>query len=335
MSGQEVWVLADDRAGNVAQALGVAEALEVPFEVKSIRYDRMARLFNAVRGTSLLGVVPDSRQALCPPWPRLVIGAVRRPAPVGRWLKRVSGCRLLQIMDPGWPGRQDFDLIAIPHHDDGDRATLDDAAASGAETGRPSNVIRTLGACHRIVPALLAAEADKWRGRLAHLPGPYLLLVVGGETRDYRFPVSLGRELARGVARLHDRMGGSILVTTSRRTTPDLARAVIDGLPEPRHIYRWEDGGDNPYLGFLALADCVVVTGDSMSMCSEACATPGPVYIFSPDGMVTRKHAALHRLLFEAGYARPLGGDSGYWTHPRLNAAFDVAAAVRARGLLS
>ena len=47
--GERVWVLADDRAGNVGQCLGVAEALGWPFAVKEIRYTRLGALPNLLR----------------------------------------------------------------------------------------------------------------------------------------------------------------------------------------------------------------------------------------------------------------------------------------------
>ncbi|MDR3435406.1 mitochondrial fission ELM1 family protein [Telmatospirillum sp.] len=319
MVGARVWVLADDRPGNVAQAVGVAEALGESFVTQEIRYDRLGGLPNIVRGVSLVGIAGDSRESLGPPWPDLVIAAGRRTAPLARWLKRQSSCRLVQIMDPGWPGRGDFDLIAVPRHD-----LLPPRA----------NVFQTLGACHRVVAPLLAAEAAKWTTRLIHLPRPYLLVVLGGGTKTHGFPAARGTELAAGVAALHASEGGTVLLTNSRRTSPELMAAVLAGIAEPRFIHRWQSGGENPYLGFLGLADSVVVTGDSMSMCSEACANGGPVYIFAPPELVSAKHARLHRSLFEQGFARPLGGDMTPWTHPPLNAAADVAAEIRRRGLL-
>ena len=41
----------------------------------------------------------------------------------------------------------------------------------------------------------------------------------------------------------------------------------------------------NPYFGILATADRLVVTGDSIAMLSEACATGRPVQIFDLGGM--------------------------------------------------
>src|SRR5262249_1170230 len=45
-------------------------------------------------------------------------------------------------------------------------------------------------------------------------------------------------------------------------------------------IFDWAARGDNPYLAFLGLADAIIVTGDSISMLAEACATGKPVHIF-------------------------------------------------------
>jgi len=49
----------------------------------------------------------------------------------------------------------------------------------------------------------------------------------------------------------------------------------------PAHAHIWYDGqrthGDNPWPGFLALADRFIVTADSTSMLAEACASGRPV----------------------------------------------------------
>jgi len=80
--------------------------------------------------------------------------------------------------------------------------------------------------------------------------------------------------------------GGSLLVTTSARTDPDAAGAVAGALSAPHVFHRWQAGAaDNPYRAFLALADEIVVTGDSISMLAEATATGKPVFIFDLGGM--------------------------------------------------
>lgn len=318
MTRPSIWVLADDRPGNVAQCVGVAEALGRPFRVIDIRYNLLGRWHNLLIGDHRHAMTRESRAEITPPWPHLAIAAGRRTAPLALWLKRRHGSRLVQIMDPGWPGRGRFDLIAAPRHDD-----LPDAP----------NIIHTLGSCHRATPARLAAEADKWRGRLSHLPRPWLMLSVGGATKDYDFPVFRAEQMMAQVLTLAKTRGATILATTSRRTGPRLEATVRSLLPEGSYVHPWREGADNPYLGLIALADGIVATGDSMNMCSEACANGGPVYLFCPPGMVSDKHARLHDLLIGLGYARPLGDDPAPWRHPHLNAAEEVAEEVRKRGL--
>lgn len=317
MSGQDdIWVLADDRAGNVGQCLGVAEALARPFTVKSIRYDRLGRLPNPLRGASLLGVNAESRAVLTAPWPKLVIAAGRRTAPVARWIKRRCGALLVQIMDPGPGGRRDFDLIAVPGHD-------------GKRLGG-ANVLPILGAPHRVTAAKLAEAAAQWRDRFAALPRPWIGLIVGGSTKNRTFTPAMARDLGERAAALAASAGGSVLVTTSRRTGAEAEAALLAALPEPRFVHSWQAGGDNPYFGFLGLADALVVTGDSVSMACEACATAAPVYLFAPADLVAPKHARLHAQLYGRGLARPLeaGGRLQEWHHPPLNAAQDIAAAI-------
>ncbi len=309
-----VWVLADDRPGNVGQCLGVAESLGHPFEIKPIHYTRMGRLPNLLRDVSLLGVSAESRAALLPPWPRLVIAAGRRTAPVARWIKERCGASLVQIMDPGPGGRSDFDLIAIPDHDR--------RAPSGG------NILRITGAPHRVSLAKLAEAREIWCDRFASLPSLRLGLIVGGSTRKLPFTPIMAEALGRTISQLAP---GSVLATTSRRTGTAAETALLASLPSPRFVHRWQDGGENPYFGFLALADVLVVTGDSVSMVCEACASPASVYIYAPEGFVSAKHARLHETLYRQGVARPLEGVTRLetWEHAPLNAADDIAKAIR------
>lgn len=314
-----VWVLADDRAGNVGQCLGVAEVLGEPFTVKDIRYTALGRLPNLLRGASLLGVTAKTRAALKAPWPRLVIAAGRRTAPVARWIKRQCAAKLVQVMDPGPGGRGDFDLIAVPAHD-----------GAGLTGG---NTLPVIGAPHRVTAAKLAEAAEIWRSRFAFLPRPWIAVIVGGATRQRPFTAANALALGWQLAALAAQSGGSLLVTTSRRTGADQEETLLAALPDPKFVHRWGAPGDNPYFGFLALADAVVVTGDSVSMVCEACATPAPVYVFAPDGFVGPKHARLHAQLYARGFAAPLEDRRtlDHWTHPPLNAATDIATAIRER----
>ena len=180
------------------------------------------------------------------------------------------------------------------------------------------------------MPGKLTEAAEHWRHRFDDLPEPRIALIVGGSTKRRQFTQLMAGDLAGMASRMAELAGGSLLVSTSRRTGSAAAKALVDGITVPARVFYWGDEGENPYSGYLACADAVIVTGESMSMCSEACAVPVPVYIYAPDALITDKHRRLHEELFEAGYARRLEGNLEDWSHPRLNAATEIAQAIAA-----
>ncbi len=317
-----IWVLADDRPGNRSQSLGIAKVLGLAYETKEIAYGPLVRLPNAILGASFLGLIGAARRCLAPPWPDLVIAAGRRSAAAARKIKRLGlgRTRLVHVMHPG-AGADDFDLIAQPAHD----------ARALAE-----NTLIIPAAPHGVTPDVLAAAKAEWAAAFADLPRPLVVLMVGGSTRRREFGPRMAAEVTELAAGMAARKGGSLLVSTSRRVEesedPATMPALLGALDRvPHFLYRWGDTAGNPYLGYLAHADAVVVTGDSVSMCTEACARPGPVYIYAPNPLITPKHRRFHDFLFGAGYARPLRAETAWddWSHPRLNPAEDVARAIR------
>lgn len=304
-----VWVLADPRPGTANQALGVAERLGVPFRTVPLAWGPLARL--PWPWPTLAGLGPEARAFLRPPWPRVVISAGRRSAPVALWLRR-RGARAVHAMRPGF-GASSFDLLVLGEHD------------------RPPpapNVMPILGACHRLSPAVLAAARARWAD-LAALPSPRVAVLVGGPIRGEGMAEAEAEALIRAV---RDRFaGGSFLVSTSRRTGKDASAAIADALAgTPHRLFRWGDEGENPHAGFLAWAEAIVVTADSVSMLAEACATQAPVFVA---GEVGGRHARLVASLIAAGRVARLGEPA-----PSRPVAIDeagrVAAEIRARGWL-
>jgi uncharacterized protein len=324
VSGQPaptVWLLIDDRAGNQSQCLGVGDALGVRCEIRDLDYTAVAALPNFVMGKTFAGLTASSRINLVDPWPDVIIAAGRRCSPVARHIKDKNNGNtfLVQIMYPGDTGLDDFDLVCTPRHD---------AIPDGP------NILQITGAPHRVTPARLKTAKEDWQDRLSHLPGPRIALIVGGSTKRRKFTQTMASELGVAASKMAKDAGGSLMVTTSRRSD-DTADALLAELDVPHHVFKWGDEGDNPYLGYLATADGVIVTGDSVSMCSEAAATPGPLWIYAPKKLTVHKHGLLHKQLYDAGCAKPFDGDGGTvfetWTHPPLNAAFDIAAEIKSR----
>lgn len=299
-----IWVLEDPRAGTAAQALGIAERLGAPFRRVPLRFGPLAKL--PWPWPSLAGLA--DRSAFTPPWPRLVISAGRRSAPVSRWL-RARGAKTVHAMRPGW-GAADFDLLVIGAHD------------------RPApapNLLVIQGAAHRLTPAALA-EAPAAFPELAHLPRPIVTLLLGGPVRAE----GMAPETASRITREAAALGASLLATTSRRTGAPAARAVADVLRNiPHRLYPWGGAGANPYGAMLAMADILVVTGDSISMLSEALMTTAPLLIADPGGLGPR-HRALAESLVTAGLAARLGDPLPPPRAP-LDETGRIAAEIRSR----
>ncbi|MFZ1428225.1 MAG: ELM1/GtrOC1 family putative glycosyltransferase, partial [Geminicoccaceae bacterium] len=159
------------------------------------------------------------------------------------------------------------------------------------------------------------------------LPRPLTAVFVGGETKPFRFDAAVAATLLEKLRQIGARDGGTLYVSTSRRTRPEVVEALAAGLPPGAVLYRWAPDGAaaNPYLGLLAGADRFVVTGDSVSMMVEVASLGKPLAIFALPvgrGLVDRVRAGLakiasgpwlggaahllHRLGI-AGYARDLG----------------------------
>jgi hypothetical protein len=264
-----IWVLLGQRTGDNAQALAVgravAEALGGQVIAKPLKYNALYRVPDLVLGASLRSLAEERRSAIAPPWPDLVVGVGRRSIPVARWIRARSGgqAKLVQIGRPRAP-LDWFDLVVTtPQY------RLPDGP----------NVLQLL-LPPLSPPSLDAAELERWRKAFAPLPRPWIAVLVGGARPPYRFEVPDAVLLAQQADALAGRLGGALLVTTSPRTGPAQARALIDTIARPAHHNLWSPDADNAHYAILALADRFIVTGESVSMLAEACVSGKPVAIY-------------------------------------------------------
>lgn len=284
------------------QCLGLAEALGLDPVVKRVAPRLPWRALPPHLWFGALAAPGPEGDGLAPPWPELLIATGRQTVALSIAIKRRAGRATftVQIQNPVLsPAR--FDLVIVPRHD---RLTGD-------------NVFVTEGALHRVTPARLATEADRFRDVLAALPRPLVAVLVGGANRQYRMPPAVAEKLADGLRRLAEHHGAGLVVTPSRRTGTDneaILRRALAGAP----AVVWDGAGDNPYFGYLGLADAIVVTGDSVSMVSEACATGKPVYVFDLEGG-SDKFYRFHDNLLAHGHTRPFTGVLEPWDSAPLD----------------
>lgn len=317
---KSIWILLDNRIGSRHQAEGVAHYLDkTKFEVtfKEVEYTKWAALPNLLRGRTLIGISSKSVEELKFPFPDFVLSASRRCAPVARWIKKQNpSTKLIQLLHIGRVGAKDFTAIFTPEHDN--------------YKYHAPNIRYTVGSPHFITSEKLNSANNNWKDKFANLPHPITALIIGGSIKKHLFSIENAKALAEMVKDLKTKDGGSLLITTSRRTGLEAEKAIMEHLHAiPNYAYLWGNKGENPYLGFLACADNLVVTGDSVSMCCEATATGKPLAIFTGHNWLTPKHLRFVQTLYEKHYASDLSDITEFkkdnTTQP-LNVAQEIAA---------
>lgn len=267
-----------------SQAIGLAEAVGLPIEEKRIL---LRWPWPWLPGGLLPMPIAAFSQAsgpLQPPWPRLVIGCGRRSIGAALAVKRLSGGATFAayVQNPEW-GREKFDLVAALPHD----------GVAGA------NVVTVPTALNVVTQKRLAEAREEWRQRIAPAGRPILGVLVGGDNGGYRLTTTVAARLVRTLKGAHARHGLSAAITPSRRT-PEATKALIrDALVGENFGWMWDGTGENPYFGILALADRLIVTGESISMISEALVTGRPVHVLPLEGQGKRHDAFLTRITRE------------------------------------
>lgn len=291
---KNIWILLDNRIGSRHQAEGIANYLntnKITVTYKELEYTKFAGLPNFIRGKTLLGLTEKSKSEIAAPYPDIVLSSTRRTAPIARYIKKQRpNIKLIQLGHIGHTGIKEFDLIFTPEHD--------------KNKLRAPNIHYTIGCPHFITKEKLENAYKEWIEKFSHLPHPITAVIIGGAIKGHPFSIENAEELAKSVAHLKETEGGSLLITTSRRTGVDAEKKIMSYLEKyPHYAYLWGSKDANPYLGFLACSDNLVVTGDSVSMCSEATATEKDLRIFTGKNWLTPKHLRFVQSLYDNGYA--------------------------------
>lgn len=315
LSGRTCWIISDGKAGHEIQMLGVAEALGVAAEIKRVTPKGLYKAASPWGPLSPGERFGRSGAQFCPPWPDLALATGRLTTPYIRALKRKAGLRTFTVilLDPKVKAST-ADLFWVPQHD----------------ARRGANVITTLTSPHRYSPARLNELRSAMPAAIAALPSPRVAVLVGGPNGVYFYSADDIRRLGEALARL-SASGAGLMITPSRRTPPDLLKA-IDAATKGAPRILWDGEGANPYPDFLAHADAFLVTADSVNMAGEAAATGKPIHIFTPSGG-SPKFARFHEGLRACGATRAFDDQHPLeaWTYAPRNSAHEIAAEIQRR----
>lgn len=300
-------VLQDGRKGTDGQAVGLAEAMGVPYTLCNVRLPIWQR---AISPLLIRNWVANALYESYRTPPVGVIGTGHRAtygllAASYRW----SGVHTIQIENTHINAGH-FTYVVAPEHDQLE--------------GR--NVISTLGSLQRITPSKLADARAQWQEKLSRYAAPRVAVLIGGNNKYVRLHTDWADDVIAKLYALIDR-GMSVFITISRRTPEALVQRFRRAFPHP-NVWFWDGVGDNPYFGFLAYADRILVTADSVTMISEALATEVPVALLRMPGE-GRKFTRFYDALFAAGQTHWYDGDWKITARARLQETERVAALLR------
>jgi mitochondrial fission protein ELM1 len=315
-AGATAWLITDDKIGMQVQCRGVADALGVKAIHKQVAPRGLHRILSPWGGVARSVRMGQAGSLFASPWPDLAIATGRLSIPYLRAVAKAAGPKTFTVVlqDPK-TGTGTADLIWVPQHD----------------KLRGANVITTLTSAHSFPPERLQRLRSTMPDAIAALPSPRVTVILGGTGGGYTFADADIARLAASLASLA-KLGVSFMITPSRRTPAPLLEAVDRATAAAPRIL-WRGGGENPYPQFLAHADLLIVTADSVNMTGEACATARPVYVFRPS-QESAKFGRFHAALREAGATRPLPEQFTKletWSYLLPDAAHVIAAEIEKR----
>ncbi len=320
---RRVLVLSDGKLGHLKQSRTVLQAIHEQVEECRDRIVEVRYRSALWRGLAVMwaSVMPGAfgawwclRRVLTPPsWEQIsaagadvVISCGSATAPAARLAAAANGAKAIVIMNPAPVPLRRFQLAFVPAHD---------------RVAANSHVVRTRGAVSRVTPEGLQAARERLRRHPQfHPPAaepweqrPMVALIVGGDTDLYHLTTSFAEALVRQVLSVCEAYDLGCLVTTSRRTPAAVEALLAEQLGS--HPRCWlllrasRDPLDGTLEGMLGWARVAVVTGESVSMVSEACASGCHVVVVEPPlrrrGL--RRLPKSHRLvqgLLKDGYVR-------------------------------
>ncbi len=295
-SNYTVWALKDERAGNNSQIDGVLKELSLPYKIISIKYNIFVILPNLL--LALMGgqihITSKSKHKIHKPWPNIVIACGRRSYLIAKKIKKISNDNALhiQLMNPrfNW-SNTNIDLITIPMHDNYKNRI---------------NTLVTIGSANKFSNKYLKELRQKNIAHYKQLTHPIIFCIIGGNTNNHKLTFDMANKVLNKALEITGKKG-TILITTSRRTEKNVINkidVVYNTINNNKLIFHPSiSNNKNPYEIFMSFADEIIVTGDSISMISEACSTQIPVRIFSSINLCSEKHLSFHDYLIKNNYA--------------------------------
>ncbi len=264
-------VLSDGKAGHLRQGEAVLKIVagcrpSLISNIIDIRFkSRFAKVLAQISLALDVNILefclrPESYLALKNAYADLVISCGSAVAGINLAFAKENMAKSICVMSPGARRIKRFDLAVLPRHD--------------SPPARKNTVV-TSGALNLIDADYLRLEADKLKSAIrGGGSGAFLGVLIGGDTKKYRLTASIMRKVIAEIKKASIDLDMDILLTTSRRTPGNIEGLIKEELEDFKRcrllVVANEKNMPEAVGGILGLADFVLVSGESISMVSEA-----------------------------------------------------------------
>lgn len=300
-----LWVVTEGIAGTENQCIGVAEALGITPIIHRVKLRQPWKSLSPYLGFENESTFDKSQWCPAPPWPDLVIASGRKAIAAANYIKQKSPHTFITILQDPRVNTKKFDLVAVPTHD----------------PSRGDNIIQTFGAPNRLTPKKLIEAKSAFPTFEVQIKKPRVAVLIGGSNKIYTLTDQIMDGFIEKLKSLSESYG--LMITASRRTGEANLTRLKQGLAGT-DAYLWDNLGPNPYFAFLAYADYIIVTADSVSMISEAATTGKPVYMLPLQG-ISKRFSRFYSSLQDRNCLRIFDGTLDHWSYEPLNEAKKVA----------
>ena len=298
---RSIVVLNDGRAGHLNQSLAVAEEIQksrvaqgfkegdTKIAVVDIAFKSdgaktvlaLAARFATWRSQGRMGwmkacLTPQTYEALMKTYADFVISCGSSTAGVNVFMAKENNAKNVIIMRPGLVGLGQFSLAVVPRHD---------------RPPQRKNVIETA-----LAPNLIDSDTMRAKGaqlkQKAHIERDIVLgLLLGGNNPDFTLTRDGTNKMILGVLEFCKANDAQLLATTSRRTPKEAEEAVKARIGSNRIckllVVANERNIEGAVAGILDLSNIIAVSGESVSMVSEAIASGKRVVVFELEKKTT------------------------------------------------
>ena len=306
------WCLTDGSTGMISQVRGLAEALNVNYELKVVKLNfpwsklpvNLLPLSNMMF-KNLSDFNLDSKA------PDILISCGKRSIYASLFIKKKSIKRVfsIHIQNPR-VNTNNFDIVVAPSHDN--------------VIGH--NVITTDLAINHITPKLLDKHAEKMKDSFGSIQKPICTVFIGGKSRNYKFDQSNVIELAKSLDKVMNNNNVQMFIIFSRRTD-EFIKDYLKKKYSKQNIV-WE-GKENPYLALMHYSKYLICTSDSVSIISESVSAKKPVFIYKlPSSKRYNRIESFLSTLVKKNYVKILTDKLEDYSNSYTNETMEVARTI-------